>query len=80
MVVSNDPQPDVLAQKQRYLHQNIPKIRAMPTLLGTLLTTTVSNLGGLLSHGHVGIEELLNHSNAYPLRIINVRYRASGLS
>ena len=48
--------------------------------LRSLLSTMMSNLGDLLSHGHVGIEELPNHSNAYPLRIISVRYRASGLS
>jgi len=51
-----------------------------PACLRSLLSTMMSNLGDLFSHGHVGIEELPNHSNAYPLRIISVRYRASGLS
>jgi hypothetical protein len=81
MVMRNDPQRDVLAQKATVFCTKIsPKIRAIRGRWEALLTTTVPNLGDILPYGNLGIAELPTHSNSYLLRMISVRYRVSGLS
>jgi hypothetical protein len=81
VVVSNGPQRGDIALILGGFWGKIPLLFvALSPRWGPLLTTTVPNLGDLLSYGYLGIEELPTHSNTCPSRNVNVRSRYFRLS